>query len=284
MKIYSISKVLAFPFLLLTGFFLFQMFGSKAVDTVLIFIPVVFLTVIYTFHGQIDYWYLKKFPPLLDDKIKKWLITYSPYYNNLKSDQKKEFERRLVLYVEARAFQSVGSKELKEVPFDIKNIIASQAIKMCLGLDDFLIKDMDRIFLYKHPFPTPRFHHLHTVECDVEDGVLIFSSEQGLPGIVNPSLYYNIVLHGFAQAFVLLHPEINFPDVEQLTLQDLEKINGINLNLIKRTLGFEYIDILPVHIVAFFDFSEEYSQKFPKEHGVFCRIFNQKLNFNELPH
>ncbi|MBK7220216.1 MAG: hypothetical protein IPH94_02420 [Saprospiraceae bacterium] len=147
MKIHSFSKVLALPLVILTGYYLYLLFQPGVSNTVSIFIPVILLTFLYVFHGQIDYWWMQKNPPELDVKMKEWLSTYLPYYNSYSEIRRKEFENRLVLYVEARSFQSVGTTELRAVPFDLKNIIASQAIRLTIAQKDFLIGDMDRIFL-----------------------------------------------------------------------------------------------------------------------------------------
>lgn len=276
MRIHSLSKLLALPLILATGFFAYRMFSdSYRGGHPYILIPVILLTILYVSYGQIDYWWLKKYPIPLDDKIKVWLVNYLPYYNKLNDSLKKEFEKRLSLYVEAREFKVVRNKEIDDVPFDIKNILASQAIRLSLGHTDFLIKDMDRIYLYKHPFPSPRFQFLHTYETDIIDGVIILSLEQAISGIVQPKTYYNITLHAFAEAFVHLYPQINFPDVNKYGWEDLEKITTISKEVITNTCGYPALDLLVVHIVLYFECNEEYKQIFLEEYEALYTIFNQ---------
>ena len=264
------------PLIVVAGYYLYLLFQPGVNNTVYIFIPVVLLTLLYVFHGQIDYWWMQNNPPEVDIKIRDWLTAYLPYYNTYSEMRRREFEKRLVLYVEARSFQSVGTTELRPVPFDLKNIIASQAIRLTIAQKDFLLGDMDRIFLYKHPFPSPKHPFLHTVEVDEEDGVLIFSSEQGLPGIVNPSMYYNIVLHGYIQAYLALHPKLALKEVRAIGWDDLEKIDGINSNLIIKTCGFEDLDLRVVNTVVFFEFYEQYVAWFPKAYDELCGVFGKK--------
>ena len=99
MKIHSFSKVLALPLVILTGYYLYLLFQPGVSNTVYIFIPVILLTFLYVFHGQIDYWWMQKNPPELDVKMKEWLSTYLPYYNSYSEIRRKEFENRLVLYL-----------------------------------------------------------------------------------------------------------------------------------------------------------------------------------------
>jgi hypothetical protein len=276
MQIHSLSKVLSLPLILIAGFFLYRLFsGDHRGEPPFVLIPVVLLVFLYVFYGEIDFWWQKKYPIPLDNKIKEWLINYLPYYNHLDDQNKTEFEKRLSLYVDVREFKVVGYKEVDDVPFDIKNILASQAVKLSLGHIDFLIKDLDRIYLYKHPFPSPKYQFLHTYETDIIDGVIILSLEQALPGIVNPKSYYNITLHAFAEAFVHLNPQYQYPDTSVYGWQYLEKIPFIKKELILATCGFESIDLLIVHIVAFFDYSSEYKTEFPNEYFQFSKIFNQ---------
>ena len=282
MKIYSISRLLSLPLILAVGYFLYLLFQPGSENTVFIFVPVVLLVTLYIFHGQLDFWWLKKNTPELDPKIKAWLKEYLPYYNAYTAAEKQEFEKRLVLYVEARSFQSVGSKELRAVPFDIKNIISTQVVRLMLGQEDFLLGDMDRIYLYKHPFPTPNQPFLHTVETDVEDGVLIFSTEQGLPGIVNPSMYYNIILHGYIEAFLSMKSSFQFTQIDQIGWEKLEQIEGINANLIQRTCGTPKIDLRVVNLVAFFEFSEQYLRLFPEAYRE-CRAITKQNPANHEP-
>ncbi len=275
MKIYSLTRLLYLPLILIIGYYLYQMTGSAYSDNSMVIVPVILLTILYISQAYIDNWWLKKNPPQLDAPMKAWLQKYLPYYNAYDDAQKAAFEKRLVLYVETREFKSIGTTELKEVPFDIKNIIASQGVRLCLGLDDYLIKDMDRIYLYKHPFPTPRHQHLHNVEIDVEDGLYIFSTELGLPGIIEPAKYYNIVLHGYAEAFVMLHQMISFPDVNKYGWERLELMMEISKEKVLSAIGYPQTDLLIVHIVCFFEFSIAYEKLFPDEYLQFTKIFNQ---------
>ena len=169
----------------------------------------------------------------------------------------------------------IGNKELLDVPFDIKNILATQAVKLSLGLKDYLIKDLDRIYCYKHPFPTPRYEFLHTYEIEAQDGLVILSLEQAIPGITNPDVYYNITLHAFAEAFMLLHNEVRFPDVHEYGWEGIEGLSNFSKELIQATCGYESMDLLPVHIVMYFEFPEAYQNRYPKEYQNFDYIFGR---------
>ncbi len=277
MKIYSLSKVLSFPLVLAAGLIILNHFvGYRSEYSILVFIPVIGLVVLYIFHGVIDYWWLERNPIPLDEKMKEWFIKYLPYYNKLTEQEKSKFENRLSLYVEGREFKTVGTSELKDIPFDLSCILASQAIILTSHQSDFLLGDMDRIYVYKHPFPSPQYQFLHTVETHIEDGMILLSTEYALPGIVNPKDFYNITLHAYAEAYAKVYPDKEYPTVNQHGWEKLENVMGLKSDFILKVMGFEHIDMLAVHIVAYFVYTKAYSEAFPIEYKALFDIFSHE--------
>ena len=139
MKIYSLSKVLILPILIIAIaiFYYSESTGNRGF-TIWLFVPTILLTVVLIFFPQIDYWWHTKHPIPLDKKVKNWLNTYSPFYKSLEGEGKNLFEKRLSLYIEAREFKSVGS-EVRSVPEDIKGIIGSIPVMLTMHKDDFLM-------------------------------------------------------------------------------------------------------------------------------------------------
>ena len=274
MKIYSLSKVLALPFLLMAGFIMVKYFtGYDSRYSIYIFVPVIILVILYIFHGQIDFWWLERHPIPLDNRMKKWFEEYSPYYRSLDEQEKALFENRLSLYVEGREFKSVGTNELKEVPFDLQAIIASQAIKLTANHSDYLLGDMDRIYVYKHAFPSPQYQFLHTFEVHLEDGMILLSTEHALPGITQPHNFYNVAMHAYSQAFIQLNSLIDFPVVHQHGWDGLEQVIGLSKDKIIKTCGYETLDLLAVHITAYMDNGPTYQEVFPREYNSWQNIF-----------
>ena len=276
MRIYSFSKILALPLVIIFAGYLYYLLEYLGEQWIFILIPLILLVALYTFHPQIDYWYLKKKPIPLDDEIKNWLNKYSPYYNNLSSDSKTKYENRLGWYLYARSFTSVGTEQ-RAVPEDIKAAIASEAIKLTLGVDDFLIGDMDRIFIYKHPFPSPEKQFLHTAEVEVEDGTIIMSLSHLLPGLVNTARYYNIVMHCYAEAYIKVNSRRRYPFVDGESWESLEEISGFNKDQIFNTIGYKVEDIRIFHINFFFTFTERYKEILPNLYREWNSFFNQKI-------
>jgi|JI8StandDraft_2_1071088.scaffolds.fasta_scaffold06392_4 hypothetical protein len=274
MQIHSISKALSFPLLVLGGYFLYRIFVSPfESDSIYILIPVVLLVCLYVFHGPLDHWWLTKYPIKFDDKLRDWLTKYFNPYTLLSEDAKKLFENRMTLYLEGRLFQSVGS-EHRDVPHDIQCMVAAHGLIMTLNRKDYLMGDMDRIFLYKHPFPTPRHQYLHNVEVDTEDGVIILSLEQLTNAVLYPQDYYNVGYHAFAEAFIATQKDIIYPDVVD-SWSDIEAISGWSKEVILSQTGMKELSTIPVHITIYFSFPEKYKAINPERYQSFKSIFGK---------
>ncbi len=274
MKIHSFSKVLAVIVAIPLLVFMYYTFDGRSQWAVYGLVPsLICLVAIYVGHGEIDYWWIKRHPLTLDKPLLDWLQQYDLFYKGLSQDEKTRFETRLVLYMEARMFKSVGS-EHHDVPHDIKAIISGQAVRMSFYQKDHLIGDYDRLFLYKHPFPTPQKQFLHTVETEHEDGVIILSIEHAIPAIVNNGSLYNITMHAFAEAFTKVHQRFDWPDGKIEDWMAVSNVLGMNKEKIESTIGYQQKDILPVLIVAYFHDRQNFQQYLAEYYDQFEVIFN----------
>jgi hypothetical protein len=273
--IHSITKVLSLPLILILAAMLYNGWSSGNQLSVYLIIPVALLVALYTFHGVIDHWWLTKFPVPFDPKLKDWLTKHFPPYVVLDDELKKKFEFRLGLYINGRLFQSVG-KEMRDVPEDIKCMVAAHAVNMTLGIDDYLIGDTDRIFLYKHPFPTPKFPFLHNVETDTEDGVIILSLEQLVNAIIRPDLYYNTAYHAYAEAIMFVNNKTEFPSFPEQTWSDIQNISGWNNETICRQTGYQSVPLQTVHSTIFFTMPQKYKMILPEYYDRLSLAFNRK--------
>lgn len=215
---------------------------------------------------EINYWYDKKYPPRLDEAIKLWLNNFFPFYLELESEGKEEFEKRLALYLNARSFQLM-LKEKKSIPEDFKAIIAAHGIQMTLGQKDFLIGDYDRIICYNHPFPTPGNKFLHTVEVHHEDGVILLSIEQLMMSIGEPNKNYNLAYHAYAEVLMKLYPLL-----QEIEAIDVDSILPYNMEHISQITGFENLDLKVLSLASFFINNKGFLEKWPEQHSKYKNI------------
>lgn len=272
MRIHSLSRILSLPIAISILGILYLSYELGYQDAMIwILVPLVIATAVIIFQGQIDFWWNERNPLQLDPPISDWLNKYDPYYKSLHPQQRQNYDNRLVMYMQGRAFASVGS-EHHSVPDDIKAIVASNAVKMMISKKDYLMGDMDRIYLYKHPFPTPRYQFLHTVETDIEDGVFIFSLEHLIPGMINPEKHYNVAMHGYAEAYQRVFPREDFTYLDQISWEQLEDVGYHSQDKILQTLGFNQTDITTVAINHFFTHPRRFSSILP---NIYSRLERQ---------
>jgi hypothetical protein len=238
-----------------------------------ILLPFILGVVLLISIKHIDFWYLNKYPIKLDQKVTDLLEKYIPFYNQLDEADKSEYHIRLSKYIFSRSFKSVGS-ELKDVPYDIRAMIATNAVQLAFHQKDYLIGDFDHIYIYKHPFGSPKFQFLHTVETEVEDGVIIYSLEHLIPGITNPELYYNIGMHGMVEAYIKANPAAPFPPKLNADWLDILAISGHSQKHILATIGFENVDLLVVLATCYFSYPQAFEKRLPALSKEFDLLFN----------
>lgn len=262
MRIYSLSKILAFPVILSLFGILYLEYLERSSTGYWILLPVFFGVLIFISNRHIDHWYLRRNPIKLDKEVIVLLEKYIPFYRNLNEKDKEKYRTRLSMYITGRSFKSVGS-EMKSVPYDIRAMIATNAVQLAFYQDDYLIGDFDHLFIYKHPFGTPRYKFLHTVETEVQDGVIIYSLEHLIPGITNPERYYNIGMHGYVDAFIKANPTAPFPPRLNADWFDIHAISGLTKKQILTTIGYDSADLLVVLGTCYFTYQEAFQKRLP---------------------
>ncbi len=253
MKIHKLSHVIAVPFALLLFYILYETFLNDN-STLLLYgvFPAMVIILIYLFQPQINYWWLSKHPIEIDEKVVKMLDNTNPFYRSLSQDDRKLFRNKLSLYVEGNAFMSKGMEQDFDVPYDVKMMTGQIPISMMWNKKDQFLKAFERIVIYKHAFPSPKHKFLHTAESDIEDGVIIYSLQHAEAAILHPDQFFNVAWYAYAEALVKAYPNLDYPDLDTSTWGIIEKASGISQDKIMKTLGYEYVDILPILITIYF--------------------------------
>jgi len=264
MSIHSISYLIASPFGLVLLYLGYQSLTQDNYPySIWMVVPITVLVLLYLFRAQLDYWWHTKFPIKFDRELAKFLAGTNPYYKSLEGDEKVKFEHRLNLYMEAREYRAIGANEQKDIPYDMKAMLASIPIQLTMHKKDYLIGDMDRIFLYKHPFPTPSKQFLHTVESHVEDGVFIFSLHEWQAATHEPKRFYNNIWYGYVDAFLKISNDDTSSIESHATFENIEKIGGYTEDFILKVLGLKAIDPLVILCGLYFTHPEEMQNRTP---------------------
>ena len=276
MKIHSIANILIIPFAAAFVYIIYQGYNNSDYLNPINYLLVpllIIIVVLHLFKPQINHWWHKRSPPKLASFIIKWLDTHSEFYNKLSEEDKTEFRSRLSIHLESREF-SLMRGEKENLPEDLKAIIAHNLIQLTFGLDDYLLDPYERVVVYNHAFPTPKKQFLHTVEVEHEDGLILISTEQLFPAMLNKHSFYNVGMHAYIEAYLNKYPKTNLPELPYDLPTKLESISKHQLDRVTQTVGYE---IENKHIIAinyFFIFPEEFKETLPGLYNSYASIFN----------
>lgn len=171
---------------------------------------IIALVVIYLLKDAIDWKYYLKHPPDLEMPVLN-LLKRVPFYKQLHDQDKTTFRHRLALFILAHSFhlQTMAGAEDDdriEAPEDLKAICSIPAIILLFNQEDYLIRGVEQIVFYRHPFPSPVYKTLHHSEWNAEDKVLIFSIPHLHKGVMEPFVYFDLGMYEWIRANGSVHP------------------------------------------------------------------------------
>ena len=273
MKIHNFSRIIAFPFVIWFAVVLYITMETTNYDlSYWIIPPFVIIAIIFIMTPQIDYWWLERHPVPLDPEAKNWLNKFDPIYTGLSEENIKKYDNRMSLFLSGKEFIAMGKKQ-ESVPEDIKLAISHLAIGMTLHRDEYLFKNLDRFVIYKHPFPSPKYQFLHTLETHAEDGVMVLSLEHLSAAIMDPKSYFHVGQLAFAEIFIKQNPTLEWAGISSMGWVEVEKITGFRKDQILSVLGFENYDELAVVLSCYFSHKEKFKALFPRASASLKEVF-----------
>ena len=229
---------------------------------------VVGLAVVYILSPQIDWWWYQSHPPELPPVLRHLINTKLPFYQDLSVEDKTRFRNRMAMYMEANEFMAQGMDDV--VPPDVKGIAAATAVQLTFGHEDYLLNPFEHIVIYPHPFPSPQHpDQWHVCEHFEEDGVIMFSAEQLVPGFLEPHRFLNIGLYEYARVFKHCHPAVHFPEINDSHWPALELVSGFPKEKTIQYIGLKEIDLTALATVYYLCFGERFREQLPVEYRVF---------------
>ena len=267
------TRILSIPFIIIALVLLFLTWEIDPGYSWYIIPPVLMLALIHVMGPQINWWWYRRHPPVLKPKIRMLIERHQPYYQRLAEPEQDRFRKRVALYMQANDFMPQG---MESVPEDLKAVAAACAVQLTFGHKDFLLPQFEHIIFYPHPFPSPQYpENFHASEIFQEDGVILFSIEQLMPGFLRPFQYYNIGLHEYAKAIMASYPDIEYPDLPDHIWEALEQISGYSKAAIHRWINLKAIEPEAVAIVHFFTYPEAFQAAMPHLYEQYALVFNQ---------
>lgn len=275
MRIHSLANLIAFPFILFSGFIMYYLFfEDKASYYVYLFPPVVIIVIIYTYSPQINYWWHKKYPPVLDKKLVMLTEQSSLFYRNLDGDKKKQFLDRLSIFIHHKSF-SLMRKEKEDLPIDVRTLLSINAITLTFHREEYFFDKYDYFIAYNHPFPSPKILTLHSVETDHEDGTVVFNIQMLYQSMILKTGHFNIGLLAFTDLYRQSFPQTVFPEIEnnEETRSSVREISGREYGHCIDDIGWEPLDLNLIMVPLYFTYPEAFQRVLPlvfsKYEGIF---------------
>lgn len=239
----KLSRLLLIAFGAPAGYLAYLLFTPEKTAYGYLLIPLgILIAASLIFQHQIDAWWLKRRKPELDSTLKNILSRKLIKFDQIWANGSKT-ETDLILFADGCDFMGQG---LESIPDDLKYIIAAHAFYFGQPEDEKWPRQYNRIALYKHPFLSPNINDVaHSVEHHKEDGVFIFSLEQGLPALDDPDRFFNVFLYGFASAYLELYPVITTLSDDEIWNR-LTIITGIPRERIEAVIGLPEVNVLAI--------------------------------------
>jgi hypothetical protein len=270
----QLSRIIASPFLLLMalGFYLALKWDS---GYAMLIVPcVVALAMIYIFAPQIDWYWYRRYPPDLPDKLRTFFEQHSHFYQQLPNQEARtRFRQRVALFKIATDFKSPDA----DIPVteDLKVVVAAGAVPLTFHRPDFLLPKFETVVVFAQAFPSPQYpHHVHASELFEEDGVLLFSAPHLMKGFMNPREYYDVGMHEWARAFVLSYPQLAWPSDDPQRWNAFGQISGFPAAAIQKWINRPDIELLPTTIVHYFHFPQNFKVVLPEVYAQLELIFH----------
>ena len=238
------------------------------------FVPfLVVAALIFILSPQINWWWYSRNPPELSAELRGFLERCSGFYRRLSPVEQRRFRGRVAMFTMGADWEPLAFPE-DSLPPDMQLAIATQAVTLTFGREQFLFDKFEKVIVFPRPFPTPEHPYEHASELHEVDGCILFSAEQVMLGFVKPAQWYNVAMHEYAKAFVLKYPEEPWPGFSAENVwEHLETASGMSRAYVESVIGLAGVSALPVAIHHFFIFPERFVATFPEEQQVFARIF-----------
>lgn len=254
-----LSRLLMIPFAIAAGWLMYEMyFNYQYQYSYYLIIPVVAIAACLALYPQLDAIGYKWWAPKKDLRLERIIANSSPSTHWIKEDDYSNFISSCL--TEIRKIDFIGMK-VDDIPTDIKVMCIYPGMLIDYLFGTTLIKEYNRVVLYKHPFPSPQYNKWHSGEINHEDGVLLFSLEQLIPNYGRPGDFYHIGFDMWIRAFLTRHAELfnkGFLNEDiDWELADLDHQKAISY------LGLDIV--LPRHLnwQAFFNHPEVFKEQSP---------------------
>ena len=215
------------------------------------------------------------------------LLNKFQYYQKLNELEKTRFIKRLDNFISNKEFIPSGGMELTE---EMIVLISASAIQLTFGLEEYLLLNFSKIFIYPKEYYSKSDNLYHKGEANLA-GAIVFSWNNFMDGYNKPHDNYNLGLHEMAHA--LRFDKFKSSDYDEFFANYFEKWNMIakeefirlknhQPSFFREYGGTNINEFFSVCVEYFFESPKEFKEIHPEIYKHMCILLNQNPLTNEI--
>ena len=205
------------------------------------------IAIVYVLSPQIDWYFVKKYPPKLPEEFVQSLKRAFPFYEDLSEDQRNTFNNRVSWIKMSKDF---SPKPDHNIPYDVSYGIAACIAALTFHFEDYRLKDYEKVMVYKTSFPSPAYpRDIHACEVNHEDKVVLIATDKFMLGQNKPHEYFNTALYAWSMVVEKARKSLELP--EQM-LQKVGQVLNFKPEAIKAYIGTPDINDFALASTAYF--------------------------------
>lgn len=196
----------------------------------------------------------------LDNNQLKHLNHYSPFYRKLREKNKKEFKKRVAIFIASKEFIP---RQLDYITEEKKIVVASLATQITFGLPRIYLSHFEKVLIYPDDYYSTVNNQYHKGEVNPRFGIIVLSWKNLVEGIANESDGINLGIHELAHAIHLenriSNHEYGFIDSKlwkkysDLAEFEMFKIKEGENSLFRESAAIDHYEFIAVLLENFFE-------------------------------
>lgn len=247
-------------------------------------------SVIFHFTKKIPFEHQVLFPKKLTPQQVKLIEEHSNFYKKLKPKYQVSYQHRVAKFLEKHPF--IGRENL-EITDEIKIAIATTAVKLTFGLEDFNFNSFDKILVYPSYYFSRINNKNHIGEFNPQLKLLIFSWEHFQESLFDKRDNLNLGIHEFSHALVyeILYFSSDYVSVtDQNFIKMFEEIKQFfhhqkyiesikEMNYLRDYAYENLMEFIAVCLEHYYETPEEFKEKLPILHSKIEALINTNERF-----
>jgi Mlc titration factor MtfA (ptsG expression regulator) len=216
------------------------------------------------------------------EEYKRTLLKYFVYYQNLSTENKAVFERKVAQFIYGKQFIP---RDIDEVTVEAKVLIAASAVQLTFGLPNIYLSYFNKILVYPNDYYSSITRRYHKGEVNPRFGIIVLSWQSFVDGYITADDSRNLGLHEMAHALrleVFIRSE-EFPPFEEDLLEQFDAYSHRICNdpeFEGQTFFRPYActnedEFFSVAVENFFERTAQFNKEMPELYEILTRLLAQ---------